>query len=1333
MKTHQSKIAVLLITVLSLSILFSGGGRSTVLAAELANIDYDPILGERVTVAPNYDHEAQAGEQLAEGYIRFDLQDTDYVSTEKLFIPENSRVTLTDDSVLLYKNGQFLLNGVPIASVNDNMNGEGGALQIDLSAPLENGNFEAGEIGKEVTIPDWTINKTSEKDGKTINQIWLGDLATQTKGRAYDHITDNGDGTYTVTGPTNEYSYVTNVDYNDGAPSTTGDVPNIEGFEAVFDGWTSGYSDAGFAQAIYNDTDTAKGKSLEIGFLWAYLTEGTYGDKNNAIASSFGIEAISSPFKAAEGDSLSFDWKANEGGDDYEVYGFLVNEETGEHTEILYGRGSAQDWTTNSGKIPEDGTYRFRFVAGSFNKTDGTSHGATLSIDNVRVVSSKVVPGVADAIVQLVQYQNTAFSGDRPIEISIINHEGDEVEAENSTVVINMSTAEEAEETLGTSLTIKPSDGSVIYDAKQKSITGKTVPGSVVKLIVKGPKRDTLYNGTPAVKEDGSWAMELTDDLIKGDYTVDATATKGGATATTDATFTFVNKADLEAYYKQVKDLQEADYQDGWEDDEDAAIEFETALKAAKDLLVDIADSTDESNPNQAAVDQALKNLEDAKAALVKHSPVEKSPATYEHGKKTITITFDKDVILTADAKEEGFAVTVNDTSYKVTDAVAVDNTVTLTVDHVLDSDTKNITVTYTKNETSPNLFGDEDNGSADESFEIVSRDDFGAALQIMTTIGNTDDETPTIKGETHQDADHVTLSVVDSENDPVTSLTDVDATLNEGSWTYTVSDDDKLEPGDYSYEVTAKDDESERVIRKSASFTVIDKHALQAEYDEVKGFEEEDYRNAEEWEVFEEAVREAENTITDSSKSQAEVDAALEDLQAARDELEKYAPKPIDAVFEDGYHDITIEFDKAVTFDKVNPNQTDGFTVVVDNAAIAIDSAKLVDVDENDQTSKLTLSVTAETVLSSDAVIKVQYNKANGKANLIGDEENGTPVEDFTFQAQDLFGHSLQINEPNGITNDITPLIEGTADTRAENVTLTITGPDGDVVISDANVTVNTDGSWAYQVETELTPGEYVVEATATMDGRPAVIKEHHFTIVDKEPLVILEEDITPQKLDENAYTKDSWAIFDKAYQHSYIVITNPEAPQSEVDKAKQALQKAYDELVYTVELEKEISESANLVQENYSPDSWKEYKNALKQADEVLANSTSTQEAIDEAKTALENARAGLTVDKTALNTEKEKAVYLIQHDYTEASWQQYHVALTNANDVLLDEAATQLQVDKALQLLEHAKEKLIRVEHGELPYTATGGYTIMFFGACILLLGFIMLLIQRRRYAT
>ena len=87
------------------------------------------------------------------------------------------------------------------------------------------------------------------------------------------------------------------------------------------------------------------------------------------------------------GDAMSFDWRAQGGGDAYDVYAYLLNVDTGDTIEILNDTGATAGATTNwqseSITIADEGTYRFVFVGGTFDATGGQAAGAQLFVDNI--------------------------------------------------------------------------------------------------------------------------------------------------------------------------------------------------------------------------------------------------------------------------------------------------------------------------------------------------------------------------------------------------------------------------------------------------------------------------------------------------------------------------------------------------------------------------------------------------------------------------------------------------------------------------------------------------------------------------------------------------------------------------------------------------------------------------------------------------------------------------------------------------------------------------------------------------------------------------------------
>jgi hypothetical protein len=140
---------------------------------------------------------------------------------------------------------------------------------------------------------------------------------------------------------------------------------------------------------------------------------GACGAGKDAFGAIFGPQVFSVPFKVEQSNEIgiSFDWAAQAatGGDDYEVYGFLVklsNDPNGNlddftndligsgssHTLLFHSRGKNQDWVTQAADINEVGIYRFRFINGSYDATGGTVLGATMYL------SPKVIVGKKNAI-----------------------------------------------------------------------------------------------------------------------------------------------------------------------------------------------------------------------------------------------------------------------------------------------------------------------------------------------------------------------------------------------------------------------------------------------------------------------------------------------------------------------------------------------------------------------------------------------------------------------------------------------------------------------------------------------------------------------------------------------------------------------------------------------------------------------------------------------------------------------------------------------------------------------------------------------------------------------
>ncbi|MEY2659578.1 MAG: hypothetical protein RLZZ123_750 [Pseudomonadota bacterium] len=229
---------------------------------------------------------------------------------------------------------------IPVGSVDAQRNGlNGQSLRINFKATFENGDFEQPVVNGQ--IPGWT----------TLNQ----------------RIVMNGGST--VAG------WPTPNDATTPAPSL---------------GETGIFSGGAFSSTI----DTGNKSQGNQG-----LSMSTGGMTIDAFGLAHGPALVSkNPVAIQAGDSVSFDWKAQNGQDNFDVYAYLLNVADGSTVPLLNETGGVTNWATKTVTVPSSGAYKFVFIAGTFDATGGTAAGAQLYIDNVNVSGgSQYVPTANDA------------------------------------------------------------------------------------------------------------------------------------------------------------------------------------------------------------------------------------------------------------------------------------------------------------------------------------------------------------------------------------------------------------------------------------------------------------------------------------------------------------------------------------------------------------------------------------------------------------------------------------------------------------------------------------------------------------------------------------------------------------------------------------------------------------------------------------------------------------------------------------------------------------------------------------------------------------------------
>lgn len=217
-------------------------------------------------------------------------------------------------------------------------------------------------------------------ESTTAGAVSLGTLASRSQCGV---LTKQGVGPYTMTGTDSrsgaQYSYVTNTNYAGAGLRESGI------------GTPSGVTYSRTPGQTYSGKSNVLMLTSSGSVTWANSCNGA-----TVYGSIFGPEVYTAAFEATAGQALSFNWAAAGGGDDYEVYAFLVkvsyNGSTYDYggtgttlaantTLLAHSRGTSQAWTTSTGSIPSDGFYRFRFVNGSYDASGGKVLGANMYID----------------------------------------------------------------------------------------------------------------------------------------------------------------------------------------------------------------------------------------------------------------------------------------------------------------------------------------------------------------------------------------------------------------------------------------------------------------------------------------------------------------------------------------------------------------------------------------------------------------------------------------------------------------------------------------------------------------------------------------------------------------------------------------------------------------------------------------------------------------------------------------------------------------------------------------------------------------------------------------
>ncbi|RXJ84604.1 DUF4347 domain-containing protein [Arcobacter cloacae] len=359
------------------------------------------------------------------GFIEFNLNSS--TSSETLGIQKVMTPDITADTVSIVGNSVYLGNGTSasvIGQIDAVYNGENGQkLKINFSVDFANGNFNSANSS--VGLLSSTTNAIVNIDGWTIvnGRVNLG--VDTIAGLATPEDTTNPSRVIAATDKDGDtlrretyYTYINNDGGNDNSIKMNSSLTSTSGYAIVRGPY------------IYSDSAV----SLKVG------------------------------------DTVQFDWKAQGGGDAYDVFGYIVDVNNPSNYQIILNRTGANasamtNWATESIAVSTDGDYKFVFVSGSWDATGGKVLGAQLFIDDVKVTQANPTAGltsdVLEKIAQKVTYQNSsdlsATNGVLNKTVTITTSSGD------STPVVHSSTKALNIQEVNDSVTLVSSVSNIYY------------------------------------------------------------------------------------------------------------------------------------------------------------------------------------------------------------------------------------------------------------------------------------------------------------------------------------------------------------------------------------------------------------------------------------------------------------------------------------------------------------------------------------------------------------------------------------------------------------------------------------------------------------------------------------------------------------------------------------------------------------------------------------------------------------------------------------------------------------------------------------------------------
>ena len=477
----------------------------------------------------------------------------------------------------------------------------------------------------------------------------------------------------------------------------------------------------------------------------------------------------------------------------------------------------------------------------------------------------------------------------------------------------------------------------------------------------------------------------------------------------------------------------------------------------------------------------------------------------------------------------------------------------------------------------------------------------------------------------------------------------------------------------------------------KGLTYMNVDKAQLQTLIETARGKAEEDY-TTESWNVFAEALANAEDELNSENSTPETVKDAQEKLDAAIKGLKakKVDKSQLEALIKEA------EGKKEADY---TPESWTTF-------ATELQKAKEVNGDKN--AKQKTVDQTCESLRAAIDRLATKTVDKSQLETLIKEAEGKTET-DYTAKSWAKLVTALEaarseFRNENATQQSVNNAC-GSLRTAIDGLTVKADKTQLKALIDEAsnkNKVEYTSASWK-SLETALKNAQSVYD---TEDATQKSVQDACDSLrtaidglkvkVDKSELQALITEAKDKK--EADYTADSWKVFADALANAEGELKSDKSIPETVKAAQDTLSKAIKGLapkkqVDKSELQKLIAEATGKEEAGYTPESWAAFTTALGTANEVNGNKDATQEVVDQACESLRTAMTGLTAkaDKTQLQALIDEAGNKNKDEYTEESWKAFEAVLNDAKDVSANENVSQDAVDKACESLSKAIEEL------------------------------------------